>query len=284
MKRLVRDGRVLYVRRHFGWSILFISLSFSIVLYAWLFPSPDKGELGIALYYGVPLAVAGMVATLRAQVVAIDPGLGRVLFLDRRLFRFHRRFRDLSRLSVRLTSVRAGRSSTVHHFIWIEVTEDRSFLFRQQHGGVAPRAAAEQLAADLGRPLTNDAPEAMIVAATPIDPPDGEWCWRFHFVNNSEEPVESVVVDRVDYEWGDMGNGEAVGAWFGPVPPRSSVEIYKEIDTEVRTSLTLTVRGPAGSQRIVAEFGKLYSTPGNVVPIPIVDRLGKVASLHVQGA
>jgi hypothetical protein len=154
VKRLVRDGRILYVRRHFGWSIAYISISLLIVLYAWLFPSSEKHELGVALYYGIPLALAGMAATLRAQVVAIDPSLGRVLFLDRRLFRFHRRFRDLARVSVRLKSVRPGADSIVHHYIWIDVVEDCSFLFRMQHGGAQPVEEADRLAIDLDRPLT----------------------------------------------------------------------------------------------------------------------------------
>jgi len=153
VKRLVRDGRILYVRRHFGWSLIFISLSLSIVLYAWLFPSEKRGELGAALYYGIPLALAGMVATLRAEVVAIDPTLGKALFLDRRLFRFRRRFRDLERLSVRLKSISDAGGNSIHHYIWIDVAEDRSVLFRMQHGGGHPREAAERLATDLGRPL-----------------------------------------------------------------------------------------------------------------------------------
>ena len=157
MKRLVRDGRILYVRRHFGWSVLFIGISLSLVLYAWLFPSPEKKELGVALYYGVPLAMAGMLTLLRAQVLAIDQALGRALFIERQLFRPRRKFRDLSRLSVRLKSVRSGEDCDIHHYIWIEIVEDASFLFRMQHGEPLPREEAEQLAADLGRPLVVDA-------------------------------------------------------------------------------------------------------------------------------
>ena len=154
MKRLERDGRVIYIRRHFGLSILFISISLAIVLYAWLFPSPEKKELGVALYYGIPFAIAATIAMLRSEVVAIDRNLGRALFIDRQLFRTHRRFRDLSRLSVRLKSIRTSGASTTHHYIWIEVEEGRAVLFRMEHGGTVPREAAEQLAVDLARPLT----------------------------------------------------------------------------------------------------------------------------------
>lgn len=289
MKRLVRDGRILYVRRHFGWSFLFIGISLGILIFAWLFPSPEKKELGVALYYGVPLALAGMVATLRSQVVAIDRNLGRALFIDRRLFRHRRTFQDLSRLSVRLKSVRSAGNGKVHHYIWIEIVEDAAFLFRQQHGDPLPRGEAEQLAADLGRPLVAEERMAvgsrpggtMIVAGTPIDPPEGDLCWLFHFINDTEVPIESVEVQRVDYEWGDMGNGQEVGRRFGPIAPGASVEIYKETDTEVRTSLTLRVRSSRGEQRILAEFGKLYRTPSQPVRIPVLGRLGKVATLEI---
>lgn len=122
----------------------------------------------------------------------------------------------------------------------------------------------------------------MIVAATPIDPPEGDLCWRFHFVNDSDEPIESVVVESVDYEWGDSGNGRRVGTRFGPIPARTSLEIFKETDTEVRTSLTLRVRGPGGEQSVVAEFGRLYRLSGVLAPIPILDRPGKRATLEIR--
>jgi hypothetical protein len=154
VKRLVRDGRVIYVRRHFGLSTLFIGISLAIVLFAGLFPSPEKKELGVALYYGIPFAIAATIALLRSQVVAIDRNLGRALFIDRQLLRTHRRFRDLSRLSVRLKSVRTRGASNAHHYIWIEVEEGLAVLFRMEHGGAIPREAAEQLAVDLDRPLT----------------------------------------------------------------------------------------------------------------------------------
>ena len=116
----------------------------------------------------------------------------------------------------------------------------------------------------------------MIVAATVIDPPQGDKCWQFHFINDSAETVRSILVESVEYEWGDMGNAEAVGATFGPVAPGESLELTKETDTEVRTSLTLLVDG----RRVVAEFGKLYATPGKLVPIPILNRPGKRATIE----
>jgi hypothetical protein len=61
----------------------------------------------------------------------------------------------------------------------------------------------------------------MLVAATPIEPRDGDKCWAFHVVNDGSEPIERVVLEGVDYEWGDSGNARTMNAEFGPIAPRS---------------------------------------------------------------
>jgi hypothetical protein len=123
----------------------------------------------------------------------------------------------------------------------------------------------------------------MLVAATPIEPPDGDRCWAFHVINDGSEPIVRVIVESVDYEWGDSGSATRVDATFGPIEPSASVEVWRETDTEVRTSLTLRVRDATGERRVVAEVGRLYRTPGLLVPIPILDRHGKLASLESVG-
>jgi hypothetical protein len=120
----------------------------------------------------------------------------------------------------------------------------------------------------------------VLVAVTPIDPPEGDKCWAFHVVNDSTEPIESILVERVDYEWGDFGNAAVVGTRWGPIDPFTSVEILRETDTEVRTSVRLLVRGPAGERRIIAEVGRLYRRPGPLVPIPILNLPGRLAALE----
>ena len=37
----------------------------------------------------------------------------------------------------------------------------------------------------------------VIVAATQIKPPDGEFCWAFHLANDSAEPIAEVIVETV---------------------------------------------------------------------------------------
>jgi hypothetical protein len=114
---------------------------------------------------------------------------------------------------------------------------------------------------------------AMIVAATPEE---GSLCWAFHFINDSDAPVQAVLLESVDYEWGDMGNSEAKGVRFGPIPPGGAVELMRETDTEVRTSVTLEVDG----KRCVAEFGKLYRPGGPYPVIPVLNRPARRATIE----
>ena len=55
-----------------------------------------------------------------------------------------------------------------------------------------------------------------------------------------------------------VGNEEKIGTTHGPIPPGATVEIYRETDTEVRTSLRLQVDG----KRCYFELGKLYAPKG----------------------
>jgi hypothetical protein len=77
-------------------------------------------------------------------------------------------------------------------------------------------------------------------------------------VNDGDRPIGVIEVESVDYEWGDLGNSEKIGTRVGPIEPGATVEIYRETDTEVRTSLTLKVDGRAH----VIELGKLYAPKG----------------------
>jgi hypothetical protein len=120
----------------------------------------------------------------------------------------------------------------------------------------------------------------VIVAATPISPPDGDRCWAFHVVNDEGEAFDSIVVEKVSYEWGDSGNSEALNRTFGRLAPGASVEVYRETDTEVRTALTMRVRVAGRVRCIYAEVGRLYATPRGLVDIPILGVQGKLAEIE----
>ena len=119
----------------------------------------------------------------------------------------------------------------------------------------------------------------VIVAAIPINPPDGDRCWAFHVVNDEHDTIEAIVVEAVSYEWGDFGNSEDLNVTFGPLEPGASIEVYRETNTELRTGLTLRVRIVGRERRVFAEVGRLYWPPASLIDIPILGRSGKLATI-----
>jgi hypothetical protein len=115
----------------------------------------------------------------------------------------------------------------------------------------------------------------VIVAVAPIVPPDGTYAWQFYLINDDDEPIESGAVDTMSYEWGDNATSERVGTSFGAIPPGTALAIHRELDTEMRTSITGRVTIGGVEQPFGAEFGRLYA-PGSctLVPIPILGALG----------
>jgi hypothetical protein len=101
-------------------------------------------------------------------------------------------------------------------------------------------------------------------------------------VNDADAPIERVTVEAVSYEWGDFGNEERVGTSCGPIAAGHALEVYREVDTELRTALTLLVRDAAGTRRWRAEVGRLYATPGALEPILLLGRTGKRAELELR--
>lgn len=108
------------------------------------------------------------------------------------------------------------------------------------------------------------------ICATPIDPPIDGKCWAFHLVNDSSEPVTSIWVKSVSFEWGDMGNTEQIDRRVGPVAPGACCELHREVDSEMRTAIELEVDG----QPMGAEFPRLYRVVPGLVRIPVLGRLG----------
>ncbi len=120
----------------------------------------------------------------------------------------------------------------------------------------------------------------MIVAAVPFDEPGDNFCWAFHVINDDDAPIDSIVVESVHYTWGDNGNSEAVGTRAGPIAPGASLEVYREIDTELRTGLVLVVTSAGQTDRVYAEVGRLYWPPRQrLEPIPILGKHGILAEI-----
>jgi len=156
VKRVEREGRVLYVERHFGWSIALFGGALAFAIFAWIRPTPEKKELGMALYYGIPLAIAALLALVRARALAIDREEGELTVVDRSTFgRTARSVYSLSELSVRLvrTPPQGDFGAGTGSMIWIDLSDGRSVPFRRSKGRDA-RPEAARLAEDLGRPLS----------------------------------------------------------------------------------------------------------------------------------
>jgi len=119
----------------------------------------------------------------------------------------------------------------------------------------------------------------LVIAATRIRPVvDGKY-WTFYVINTTPKPIESILLEEVSYEWGDEGSSKFVGARFGPLAPGASVEIWREENVELRTSVHLVVRGAAGAHRLMAESPSLSSYMGREpVFIPILGRKGYIAT------
>ena len=117
----------------------------------------------------------------------------------------------------------------------------------------------------------------MIVAAVPIDA--GDYCWAFYVINDDDEPIDSVLVERVHYEWGDFGNSEDIGIRYAGIAPGACLEVHREVATEVRTGLSLILAIAGVEHRIYAEVGRLYATPRRLEPIPILAKDGMLAEL-----
>lgn len=92
--------------------------------------------------------------------------------------------------------------------------------------------------------------------------------WTFVVDNDGDRAIDEVVVESVDYEWGDAGSGTSIGKAFGPIAPGARVAVHDEDDTEVRTSLTVRVREGAVEARWIAEAGRLYA-PRSDEPIDV---------------
>ncbi|HEY1546898.1 MAG TPA: hypothetical protein VGG28_03725 [Kofleriaceae bacterium] len=115
----------------------------------------------------------------------------------------------------------------------------------------------------------------MIVAVAPIVPPDATYSWQFYLINDSGEAIESGVVDKMSYEWGDNVTTEPVGTSFGAIPPNSALAIHRDVDSEMRTAIVGRVMIGGVEHTFGAEFGRLYApATKQLVPIPVLGMMG----------
>jgi hypothetical protein len=102
--------------------------------------------------------------------------------------------------------------------------------------------------------------------------PDGSW--SFHLINDSDAPIPSVVLESVEWEWGDWGDRKTIESSSGPVPPRASREVWRGDDGEMRMEIRLRVAHPGGTGTLKFSFGKIYLRRDSLERIPGFGRPG----------
>jgi hypothetical protein len=107
--------------------------------------------------------------------------------------------------------------------------------------------------------------------------PEADGLWSFHLLNDSEAPVDAVVVKSVDYEWGDSGSSESPGTRTGSIPAGASAEVWRGDDGEMRLEVIVTVTQAGRSQDVTFSFGKIYTRRDALEVVPGFERPGILA-------
>jgi hypothetical protein len=126
---------------------------------------------------------------------------------------------------------------------------------------------------------TKEPRSGLVIAATRLSPAVGGKHWTFYVINTTPKPIESILLEEVSYEWGDEGSSKTVNARFGALAPAAYVEIWREEDVELRTSVHLKVHDATGAHLLMAELPALSSYMWRKpVVIPILARKGYIAT------
>lgn len=101
---------------------------------------------------------------------------------------------------------------------------------------------------------------------------EGE-AWTFHVINDSAVAFDSVLLEAVGYEWGDIGRSEAVNVRVGGLAPGAHASIWRDDGSgaELRMDFSLRVRAGALEVALRFEFPILYRRTS----MPVVEGLGR---------
>lgn len=160
MRRIVEPDKILFVERNLGWSLIFFASSLiALVMYAIAGDrrsDPTSGELGFyALLGAIGLFLAAFWLLFRMRVFVIELDSRELTVVDRSLLRMKRFSCPLEDVHVRMEHQKL-QSRTFEHgigAIWLEIEERGRIPFLSDLRGSDAQDLAEQLAADLGRPL-----------------------------------------------------------------------------------------------------------------------------------
>ena len=102
--------------------------------------------------------------------------------------------------------------------------------------------------------------------------------WAFYFVNDTDDPIDELVLARVGYEWGDTGNEKVLDRDLGALGPRRFVLAWRDDSdgAELRMDLGFRLMTSRGRASLTFEVGKLYRRRDVQVEAPL---LGQVCTV-----
>jgi hypothetical protein len=97
--------------------------------------------------------------------------------------------------------------------------------------------------------------------------------WSFYLINDGDAALDSAVLTRVGYEWGDTGSSEDADVGVPGLAPGAHALIWRDDGSgaELRMDLSVAARANGREVRLLFEFPKLYRKSN----LPRVDGLGK---------
>jgi len=84
--------------------------------------------------------------------------------------------------------------------------------------------------------------------------------WSFYLINDGENVIESAILSRVSYEWGDSGTSETPNVQVAGLAPGASALIWRDDGSgaELRMEFSIVLRADGRQIELRFEFPKLY--------------------------
>lgn len=96
--------------------------------------------------------------------------------------------------------------------------------------------------------------------------------WSFYVINDSDVVLDSVSLESVAHEWGDVSHGKAPDFRVRDLSPGEHALIWREDEDEFRIDLSVLVRSGTRQVRLTFEFPKLYQQHQNLRRVPGLGR------------
>jgi hypothetical protein len=97
--------------------------------------------------------------------------------------------------------------------------------------------------------------------------------WSFYLINDSRIRLDSAVLYKIAYEWGDMGSSEAAEVVIANLDSGAPALVWRDDGSgaELRMQMFLRFKISGGEIKLDFEFPKLYLQRN----LKMVDELGK---------